>query len=73
MELRQGSQTLYGPNATARMSDGDTLSISYTDADGHTFLVTLSARAVALIVRESRSGDEYIIQRPPYGNAYMQG
>ncbi len=73
MELNIGSQTLYGPNATARMSDGDNLSIAYTDAKGDTYIVNISARAIALSIREQRTGDQLFIQRQPYGNVFMGG
>lgn len=73
MEIRSGSQTILEPNATVRMSDGDHLSIAYTTADGFTTIVNVSARAIALVVKEQRTGDELFIQRPKYGNVFMEG
>ncbi len=72
MEIRAGSQTILEPNATVRMADGDHLSIAYTDVHGNTRLVSISARALALVVREQRTGDELFIQ-DRYGNVFMEG
>lgn len=73
MELRLGSDTLFGPNGTARMSNGDRLSIAYTDVDGEYRLITIEARAIALVVREQRTGDELFIQSEPYNNVFLPG
>lgn len=73
MELNAAGGTLYAPNGTVRMSDGDHLSICYTDANGGTHLVNISARALALSIREQRSGDELFIQPSPHRNVYMDG
>ena len=73
MEIRSGGQTILEPNATVRMSDGDRLSIAYTDVKGQTFIVNVEARAIALVVREQRTGDELFIQQPKYGNVFMEG
>jgi hypothetical protein len=73
MEIRSGSKTILEPNATVRMSDGDHLSIAYTDNHGNTYLVNVSARAIALVIKEQCSGDELFVQEPPYGNVFMPG
>jgi hypothetical protein len=73
MEIRAGSQTILEPNATVRMSDGDHLSIAYTDNNGHTSIVNISARAIALAIREQRTGDDLFVQHPKYGNVFMPG
>lgn len=73
MELRAGSKTILEPNATARMSDGDRLSIAYTDVEGRTTIVNIEARAIALIITEQRSGDMLCVQQPKYGNVLIQG
>jgi hypothetical protein len=73
MEIRSGNQTILEPNATVRMSDGDHLSIAYTDLKGQTFIVNIEARAIALVVREQRTGDELFVQQPKYGNVFMPG
>jgi len=73
MEIRSGNQTILEPNATVRMSDGDHLSIAYTDVNGNTYLVNVSARAIALTITEQRSNDMLAIQHPKYGNVLMPG
>lgn len=73
MEIRSGNQTILEPNATVRMSDGDHLSIAYTDVHGNIRSVYITARAIALVVREERTGDELFIQNPKYGNVFMEG
>jgi hypothetical protein len=73
MEIRAGSKTILEPNATVRMSDGDHLSIAYTDVNGNTYLVNVSARAIALAIHEQRSGDHLFIQHPKFGNIFMGG
>jgi hypothetical protein len=73
MEIRSGSKTILEPNATVRMSDGDHLSIAYTDVHGRTYVVTVAARAIALVIKESRTGDELFVQQTPYGNVFMPG
>jgi hypothetical protein len=55
------------------MSDGDHLSIAYTDNNGHTSIVNISARAIALAIREQRTGDDLFVQHPKYGNVFMPG
>ena len=73
MEIKAGSQTILEPNATVRMSDGDHLSIAYTDIKGQTYLVSIAARAIALVIKELRTGDELFVQPPKYGNVFMPG
>jgi hypothetical protein len=73
MEIRAGGKTILEPNATVRMSDGDHLSIAYTDVHGDTRLVNISARAIALVIKEQRTGDEMFVQHPKYGNVFMEG
>lgn len=73
MEIRAGNKTILEPNATVRMSDGDRLSIAYTDVRGRTYCVYVSARAIALAIKEERTGDELFIQQTPYGNVFMKG
>lgn len=73
MEIRSGSQTILEPNATVRMSDGDHLSIAYTDVNGNTSVVTIGARAYALAIHEQRSGNDLFIQHPKHGNVFMKG
>ena len=73
MEIRSGNQTILEPNATVRMSDGDHLSIAYTDNKGDTYLVNIAARAIALLITEQRSNDMLAIQHPKYGNVLMPG
>jgi len=73
MELRSGAKTIMEPNATARMSDGDRLSIAYTDNNGDTFIVNIEARAIALIITEQRSKDMLCIQESKHGNVLIKG
>ena len=73
MEIRSGQKTIMEPNATVRMSSGDHLSIAYTDVDGHSTIITIEARQIALAIREQRSGDMLFVQHPKYGNVFMEG
>jgi hypothetical protein len=72
MEIRSGNQTILEPNATVRMTDGDHLSIAFTDLGGRTVLVNVSATKFAMLVREQRSNDVYSIEPGPLGNTLFK-